>query len=266
MAEGAFSTVAVHVEGHVGTVTLNRPDKLYALTIEMGAELKDALAMLAGSSQVRCIVLTGAGKAFCAGADLALLGEIKARNDEAAGRRIVDSCRAIYQVMREAPQVVLGVINGAAAGGGAGLALACDLRIAAESAKIGQVFAKLGLHPDWGNAFFLPRLVGAAKAIEMFLDAEMVPAAELAKLGVINRVVPDAELAAAARGWAARIAAAPPQAVRRMKQSVYASATSSLDQMLTRELDAQLACFTTSDFTEGLAAFKEKRAPQFTGA
>jgi 2-(1,2-epoxy-1,2-dihydrophenyl)acetyl-CoA isomerase len=264
-ATGTFATVAVGIEAGVGTVMLNRPDKLNALTIEMAAELEDALAMLAGSDEVRCIVLTGAGKAFCAGADLGLLNDLKAKNDAETGRKIVDGCRAIYKAMREAPQIVLGVLNGAAAGGGAGLALACDLRIAAESARIGQVFAKLGLHPDWGNSYFLPRLVGASKAIEMFLDAEMVPAAELATLGVINRVVPDEELATAGRAWAARIAAAPPQAVRRMKQSVYASQASSLDDMLSRELEAQLACFATEDFTEGLAAFKAKRAPHFTG-
>lgn len=262
----AYTTIDVAVSAGIGTVTLNRPDKLNALTLEMAHELAEAMRATAADATVRCIVLTGAGRAFCAGADLALLADIKARNDRAMGERIVDGCRAIQQAMREAPQIVVCALNGAAAGGGAGLALGADLRIAAESAKVGQVFARLGLHPDWGNSFFLPRLVGASKAIEMFLDAGMVGSAELLRLGIVNRVVPDAELAVATRAWAERIAAAPPQAVSRMKASVYASASSSLDQMLTRELEAQLACFVTADFSEGLAAFNEKRAPHFIGS
>jgi 2-(1,2-epoxy-1,2-dihydrophenyl)acetyl-CoA isomerase len=265
MADGAFGTVAVGIEGHVGTVTLNRPDKLNALTVEMTRDLRDALAMLAGSEQVRCIVLTGSGRAFCAGADLGALGDLLAARDRAAGAALVDGCRAIYQVMRDAPQPVLCAINGAAAGGGANIALACDLRIAADTASIGQVFAKLGLHPDYGGTFFLPRLVGPARAMEIFLDAEMIPAPRLLELGIVNRVVPGGELHNAATAWAQRIADGPPLAIRHMKQNVYRSDASSLEQMLDRELEAQLACFESQDFTEGLAAFKAKRAPNFTG-
>lgn len=265
MADGAFGTVTVGIEGQVGTVTLNRPERMNALTLEMCVELRDALAMLALSDHVRCIVLTGAGRAFCAGADLGVLQELLDKRDRDAGARIVDGCRAIYRVMRAAPQPVLCVLNGAAAGGGANLALACDLRIAADTASIGQVFAKLGLHPDWGGSYFLPRLVGPSRALELFLDAEMVAAPRLLELGIVNRVVPAAELGAAATQWARRIAAAPPLAVRRAKQAVFLSEQASLEQMLDYELESQLACFVSADFTEGLAAFKAKRAPSFTG-
>src|SRR5437899_307505 len=147
-------------------------------------ELADALTMVSGSATVRCIVLTGAGRAFCAGADLGLLKEIRERSDEAMGRRIVDGARTIHRLMRAAPQPVLCALNGTAAGGGANLALGADLRIAADDATIGQVFARIGLHPDWGATWFVPRLVGTARAIELFLAAERVSAARLLELGL----------------------------------------------------------------------------------
>ncbi len=265
MAEGAFSTIAVSFDGPVGTVTLNRPDKLNALTLEMADELKDALLMVAGSASVRCIVLTGAGRAFCAGADVGLLKEIQDRKDVAMGRRIVDGSRAIHRIIREAGQPVLCALNGVAAGGGANLALGCDLRIAADTASIGQVFAKIGLHPDWGATYFLPRMVGTARAMELFLSADLVAAPRLLELGLVNRVVGAAALAAETRAWAQQIAAAPPAAVRLMKRNVYRSERATLEEMLDAELEAQIACFATADCAEGLAAYFAKRSPQFTG-
>jgi 2-(1,2-epoxy-1,2-dihydrophenyl)acetyl-CoA isomerase len=258
-------TVLTAVEGQVGTVTLSRPDKLNALTVEMVTELREALATLAGNESVRCIVLTGAGRAFCAGADIGLLTDLHDQQDAEMGGRLVDGCRAVYRLMREAPQPVLCAMNGAAAGGGANLALACDLRIAADSARIGQVFAKLGLHPDWGGSYFLPRLVGPAKAMELFLSAEMVDAGRMLAMGLVNRVVPADSLAREAAAWAAQIAAAPPRAVRLVKQAVQMSAAASLEQLLDHELKAQLECFASADFSEGLAAFLGKREPHFTG-
>jgi len=257
--------ILVGITGHVATVTLNRPDKLNAFTVAMVGELEQAFERLGEDENVRCIVLTGAGKAFCAGADLAALQDILDRRDREEGARLVDGARAIYRAMHRAPQPVLCALNGAAAGGGANLALACDLRIAADTARLGQVFAKIGLHPDWGGTYFLPRLIGPARAMELFLSAEMVEAPRLLELGIVNRVVPAAELPAAAQAWATEVAAAPPQAVRRLKLAIHRSNRASLDAMLDFELEAQLECFMTADFTEGLAAFRAKRAPQFTG-
>ena len=263
--DGGYATVAVAIEDHVATVTLNRPDKMNALTVEMVDELREALVMLGKSDQVRCIVLTGSGRAFCAGADVGLLKSLRDANDAATGRRLVDGSRAIHAAIRSAPQPVLCALNGVAAGGGANLALGCDLRIAADTASIGQVFAKLGLHPDWGGSSFLPRMLGTAKAMELFLSAELVKADKLLALGLVNRVVPAAELAAAARSWAGEIAAAPPLAVRAMKESVYQGVDAPLNAMLDRELETQLAMFRSDDFREGLEAFFAKRQPRFTG-
>ena len=261
----SYEQIAVAIDGAVGTITLNRPDKLNAFTVEMVGELSEALAQFGRSEAVRAIVLTGAGRAFCAGADVGLLRGLIERFDEDTGRRLVDGMRGVSAILREAPQPVLASLNGVAAGGGANLALGCDLRIAADTAQLGQVFMKIGLHPDWGGTFFLPRLVGPAKALELLLGAELVDAAECARLGLVNRVVPAARLAEATREWALRIAAAPPLAVRRAKQAVYRSERASLDEMLTYELDAQLACFRSADGREGIAAFFDKRTPRFTG-
>jgi 2-(1,2-epoxy-1,2-dihydrophenyl)acetyl-CoA isomerase len=263
--DGGYSQVAVAVDGPVGTITLNRPDKLNAFTVQMVGELGDAVAMLAATEAVRAIVLTGAGRAFCAGADVALLRDLIERADEAEGRRLVDGLRAVAHAIRGAPQPVLASVNGVAAGGGANLALACDLRIAADSAEIGQVFARIGLHPDWGGTYFLPRLVGPSKALELFAGADMVGASEAARLGIFNRVVEAGRLADATREWALRIAAAPPLAIRRVKSAVYRSERASLDEMLDYELEAQLACFRSADGREGISAFFEKRPPHFTG-
>jgi len=261
----AQQQVAVSLEGPVGTVALNRPDKLNAFTIEMVEELQAALRTLAGTAAVRVIVLTGAGRAFCAGADVGLLQHLIETGDEAAGRRLVDGMRGVAAILRAAPQPVLASLNGVAAGGGANLALGCDLRIAADTAQIGQVFMKIGLHPDWGGTFFLPRLVGPSKALELLLGAELVGAAECARLGLVNRVVPAAELPAATRQWAEAIAAAPPLAVRRAKAAIYRSGRATLEEMLDVELEAQLECFRSEDGKEGIAAFFARRPPRFTG-
>jgi 2-(1,2-epoxy-1,2-dihydrophenyl)acetyl-CoA isomerase len=261
----SYSQILVRVEGSIATITLNRPDKLNAFTVEMVQELADALRMLGALEAVRVIVLTGAGKAFCAGADVNLLRELIERKDEATGRRLVDGMRLVAHELRQAPQPVLGCLNGVAAGGGANLALACDLRIAADTAQIGQVFTRIGLHPDWGGTYFLPRLVGPARALELMIGAELVGAQEAERLGLVNRVVPAGELAGATAAWAQAIAAAPPLAVRRLKRAIYLTERATLDEMLDYELEAQLACFASADGKEGIAAFFEKRPPHFTG-
>lgn len=259
------NAVLVDTSDHVGTITLNRPDKMNALTVAMMGELMEALSAMSANADVRCIILTGAGRAFCAGADVGLLQSLRESGDEDTGRRLVDSARAFHAVIRAAPQPVIGALNGVAAGGGANIALGCDLRIAADTASIGQVFAKLGLHPDYGGSYFVTRMLGTARAMELFLSAEMVNADRLLQLGLVNRVVPSQQLADAARRWGAQIAAAPPLAVRLMKQNVYRATDASLDEMLDHELEAQLALFRSDDFREGLEAFFAKRQPRFTG-
>jgi 2-(1,2-epoxy-1,2-dihydrophenyl)acetyl-CoA isomerase len=261
----SFTTIRVHLEDGVAVVTLSRPDRLNAFTVEMVRELRDAIEEIAHLADARCIVLTGAGRAFCAGADVDCLKDVAERRDQAMGRRLVDGARGLYRVLGEAPQPVLAALNGVAAGGGANLALACDLRLAAETARIGQVFGRIGLHPDWGGTYFLPRLVGPAKAMELFLSGDLIEAPQLLAMGLVNRVVPAADLVPEALAWARRIAAAPPVAVRHLKQCLRRTYHASLEEMLDHELEAQLACFQTADFQEGLSAYFAKREPHFTG-
>jgi len=212
---------------------MNRPEKLNAFDLDGCTDLIEALSMLAGSDAVRVIVLTGAGRAFCAGADLSVLGR--------DGPKLVAAGKEIALIIRSAPKPVLAAVNGPAAGGGANLALACDYRLASDVASIGQVFHKLGLSLDWGGSYFLPRLVGISKALELTWSARMVPAAEAAPLGLFDRVVPHAELATEARKLAETWAAMPALAVRKAKALLYRSDSSSLTAMLDVEIEDQTA-------------------------
>jgi 2-(1,2-epoxy-1,2-dihydrophenyl)acetyl-CoA isomerase len=241
----AYERVLVEIAGGIGTLTLNRPEKLNALDRALCDELREALALLTKSDAVRVIVITGAGRAFCAGADLDVLGS--------EGPALVAAGKDVALAMRAAPQPVLAAVNGPAAGGGANLALACDYRVASDRAAIGQVFHKLGLVPDWGGSFFLPRLVGPSKALELVWSARMVPAAEALALGLFDRVVPQEELASAARSLAEVWADQPPAAVRRAKEALYRSDGSSLASMLDLEIAQQRELFATPETRQRIA-------------
>ncbi|HEX9631028.1 MAG TPA: enoyl-CoA hydratase-related protein [Gemmatimonadales bacterium] len=261
----AYENVLVEVADRVGTLTLNRPDKLNAFAGTMRREIADAIRGLAGDDGVRVIVVTGAGRAFCAGADIGYMKELTASRDVAAFRALVEAGREVVTVVRATPKPVIASVNGPAAGGGANFALACDLRIASDQASIGQTFNRIGLHPDWGGTFFLPRLVGASRALELIFGADMVSADEALRLGLFSRVVPHDQLAAATREVALGLARKPPRALALAKKAVYASDRHSLDDQLDMELAHQLSCFQSEDAREGLAAFLEKRAPEFRG-
>jgi len=237
----AYDRILVEIAGGIGAVTLNRPEKRNAVDQALCAELLAALRMLAAADGVRVITLTGAGPGFCAGADLAVLAE------EGGGEVLVSAGKELALTIRGAPKPVLAVVNGAAAGGGANLALACDYRIASDRASIGQVFHRLGLGPDWGGAFFLPRLVGVSRALELVWSARMVQAAEALALELFDRVVPHERLAAEAQALAAAWAAQPPLAVRRAKEAIYASEGSSLAAMLDLEIAHQHELFATPE-------------------
>jgi len=235
----AFDHIIVDISDHIGNVTLNRPDKANAFDPDMCEDLLEALRMLAGADQVRVIVLTGAGKAFCAGADLGVLGT--------QGEQLVKAGKDIALTIRNAPKPVLAAVNGAAAGGGANLALACDYRLASDHASIGQVFHKLGLGPDWGGSYFLPRLTSISKALELVWSARMVPAAEAEQLGLFDRVVTHDALLTEARALAARWASMAPLAVRKAKAALYRSLHSSLEEMLDIEITDQQVLFATPE-------------------
>jgi len=240
-----YDRVLVEITSRIGTLTLNRPEKLNAFDRALCGELTEALGMLARSDAVRVIVITGAGRAFCAGADLGVLGT--------DGPALVAAGKDVALSIRAAPQPVLGAVNGAAAGGGANLALACDYRVASDRASIGQVFHKLGLVPDWGGTFFLPRLVGTSKALELVWSARMVPAAEALALGLFDRVVPHAELAGEARRLAELWAGQPREAVRRAKEALYQSEGRSLAATLDLEIVRQNELFATPEARERIA-------------
>jgi 2-(1,2-epoxy-1,2-dihydrophenyl)acetyl-CoA isomerase len=235
----AYDRMLIDIAGGVATVTLNRPDKLNAFDRAMTDELIAALTMVTQSDQVRVVILTGAGRAFCAGADLRVL--------QADGPALVAAGKEIALLLRQAPQPVIAAVNGAAAGGGANLALACDYRIASSDAQIGQVFHKLGLGPDWGGSYFLPRVTNLSTALELVWSARMVPATEAHSLGLFDRVVPAAGLLDAARALAATWAVHPPLAVRRAKEGLYASGGASLPDMLDWEIRQQNELFATPE-------------------
>ena len=247
----SFDRVAVEINKGVAVVTLNRPDRLNAFDRALCEELIQALGQVLGSTQVRVVVLTGAGRAFCAGADLAVLGT--------EGNELVAAGREIALLLRGASQPVIAAVNGAAAGGGANLALACDYRIAATGARIGQVFPRLGLGQDWGGSYFLPRLVRPSTALELVWSARMVDAQEALTLGLFDRVVADGQALPEALELAATWAAHPPLAIGRVKEGMYASAGRSLRDMLDWEVAQQRELFATPEARQRVAAEAAKR-------
>jgi 2-(1,2-epoxy-1,2-dihydrophenyl)acetyl-CoA isomerase len=234
-----MSLVLTHATDGIATITLNRPEKLNALTTALCDELIAALRAASTDSAVRAIIVTGAGRAFCAGADLTILGT--------DGDALVRAGREIALLIRSAPQPVIAAVNGAAAGGGANLALACDYRVAADTATIGEVFAKLGLGPDWGGSFFLPRLAGTARALELLWSARMVPAAEAYTLGLFDRVVPADRLETEVRTLAQAWATFPALSLRRAKEAIYRSLHATLPEMLDFEVAMQHELFATDE-------------------
>lgn len=257
--------VLLTIEGRVGTLTLNRPEKLNAFAGEMRQELARVIDEAARDDRVRVLVITGAGRAFCSGADVGYLQELIAAGDWKSARALVEVGSSVVSTIASLPQPVIAAVNGPAAGGGANLALACDLRLASDRASIGQTFNRIGLHPDWGGTYFLPRLVGLAKALELIFTADMVDAQEALRLGLFNRIVPHERLVEETRALADRLAAKPPIALALAKQAIHKSVHATLHTALDIELDHQSRCFKTEDAKEGISAFLEKRTPVFRG-
>ncbi|HEU4371498.1 MAG TPA: enoyl-CoA hydratase-related protein [Methylomirabilota bacterium] len=254
------------VKDGIATLTLNRPDRLNALGGTLRDDLHDAITRSAADPEVRVMVITGAGKGFCAG------GDVKAMNEAKEGKRerpllekIAPGRDRTLLAMRDAPQPIIAAVNGAAAGAGMNLALGCDIRIASTAAKFSQAFVKRGLHPDWGGTYFLPRVVGMAKAAELIFTGGVIDAAEALRLGIVSQVVAPEELMPAVHALARAIAAGPPVAIRLAKHSLYANAERDLRSALEGETAAQNICFETEDAREGIRAFIEKRPPVFRG-
>jgi 2-(1,2-epoxy-1,2-dihydrophenyl)acetyl-CoA isomerase len=245
------------------TITLDRAEKLNAFAGHMRRDLGELLERAGSDDDVRVVVITGAGRAFCAGGDVAAMDEMLAREDSDEFARMLGAGRRVVTAIREMVKPVVASINGVASGAGFNLALACDLRLAAESARFSQSFVKVGLHPDWGGTYFLPRLVPSNIACEMFFLGDAIDAERALALGIVNRVVPDDQLEIETVRLAERLRDAPPESIAAAKHAVYLSHHAELDQMLQYETEAQLRCFQTSDAREGVRAFLEKRPPRF---
>ncbi len=252
----------VEVDDAVVTLTLDRPEALNALTVPLKEALLAELRRIAADPSVRVVILTGAGRAFCAGQDLAERGQPDAAPLDVELR---DRYNPIVLTLRAMGQPVIAAVNGVAAGAGASLAFACDLRIAADGARFVLAFGRIGLVPDSGATWFLPRLVGAARAAELALVGDPVGADEALRIGLVHRVVPAAALMDEARALAARLATSSPTALASTKAALEASWSLDLDGALDEEARRQGLAGASADHAEGLAAFREKRPPRFTG-
>ncbi|HEV8335204.1 MAG TPA: enoyl-CoA hydratase-related protein [Candidatus Polarisedimenticolia bacterium] len=258
-------TVVYRVEEGVAWLTLNRPERSNALSGRMREDLLEKILEAGGAADVRCLVLTGAGDSFCAGGDLSVMAAMKEEGEGFEGLgRLMEIGGRIAAALAALPKPSLASLPGAAAGAGCNLALACDFRLAAASASLGETFARIGLHPDWGGTYFLPRLVGAGRALDLCATGRMVAAAEALAIGLVTRVVPREELAAETRAFARQLATLPRRSFLAAREALRRSLTSSLPAMLLFERQAQELCWGSPDSAEGIRAFQEKRPPRFS--
>jgi 2-(1,2-epoxy-1,2-dihydrophenyl)acetyl-CoA isomerase len=260
----SYDTILFSVDGGIARLTLNRPDKLNSFNIQMHAEVQRALKALP-SSGARVLVLSGAGRGFCAGQDLGDRAVAPGSKGVDLGDSIDKYYKPLVLALNNLPLPVIAAVNGVAAGAGANIALACDIVIAARSASFVQAFAKLGLVPDSGGTWTLPRLVGQARALGLTLLGDKLPAETAAAWGMIWQCVDDAEFAPTVDALAKSLAAAPTRGLAATKAAIRSSWRHSLAEQLDIERDAQRELGQSADYAEGVAAFGEKRTPRFTG-
>jgi enoyl-CoA hydratase/carnithine racemase len=260
-----MALIETQTSNQVATITLNRPDKLNAFGGSMRQDLLDALRAAADDRNVRVVVITGAGRAFCAGGDLEYMAGLQKAGNVASFRKLLDAGRDVVLSITSMDKPVIASVNGVAAGAGCNLALACDYRIAASEAKLGQTFVKIGIHPDWGGTWLLPRLVGRSRAFEIMATGRIVEAAEALAIGMVDRVVTRDALADETSKLAAAIASGPPQSIADIKRALGRSERNELREQLELEAEHQVRAFQSKDAAEGMSAFFEKRAPLFRG-
>ncbi|MFC5475841.1 2-(1,2-epoxy-1,2-dihydrophenyl)acetyl-CoA isomerase PaaG [Paraherbaspirillum soli] len=261
-----YESILFELKQGIARLTLNRPDKLNSFTAAMHLELRDALERIRADKSVRVLVLTGAGRGFCAGQDLSDRAVAPGVDAVDLGDSIDKYYGPLVLALRALPFPVICAVNGVAAGAGANLPLACDIVIAAKSASFVEAFCKLGLIPDTGGTYFLPRLLGTARAMGLAMLGHKLSAEQAAQWGLIWKCVDDAELESEVDLLARHFAAAPTKGMARTKRAIYASAANTLEQQIELERDFMRELGNSSDYREGVTAFIEKRAPQFQGA
>jgi enoyl-CoA hydratase/carnithine racemase len=264
----SFEQIIYAKDGHVATIAMNRPAKLNAYSEKMVHEILDALADARDDDAIRCVILTGTGRGFCSGGDISTDFQYPARyrgHKLESMLEMRENMHALIRFLHRFDKPVIAAINGAAVAGGLTLALACDFRIAAESARLGDTSLKFALIPDEGGAYFFPRAMGMDRALKMSLLSEIYPARQALELGLVTEVVADADLMASANALAARLADGPPIAIRLTKRMMYKQRTMDLENALEDAAMATLVSNYTDDVKEGTAAFHEKRKPRFKG-
>ncbi len=262
----ANESVLLTTDGSIATITLNHPEKLNAFDGTLIESLARVLEEVrSNSGKIRCLVVTGAGRGFCAGADLDYLIRLRQENNLSEFRTLLERGRRIVTTLREIPIPVIASVNGATAGGGCSLALACDIRIAAETARFTQAFAKIGVHADFGATFFLPQLMGEARARELMLLGETISANEACRLGMVSQVVALEQLKLATQKLIEILISRAPLSLALMKQTLAQASQAEFQRALDRELQAQLQCFQSQDFLRGIEAFVHKTTAQFEG-
>ncbi len=252
-------------EDGIGTITLNRPEAMNALGGGMRQEILAALETAVSDAEVKVIVFTGAGKAFCAGGDVKEFVSGQTRGEATLSLDQRPTRDKVVLLIQSTGKPVIASVNGVAAGGGCNLALACDMRIASDRARFGETFVRRGIHPDWGGAWFLPRLVGYAKAAELIFSGEVIDAQEALRIGLVNKVVPHDELPKATREFALKFMKSAPIPVALAKKGLQNYSRIELAQALDYERLVQSLCWNTEDRTEGMKSFLEKREPVFKG-